>query len=152
MIKKIGIGVAVILVVIQFFRIDQSNPTVDPSQDMIALLKPSEEIKGVIKSACYDCHSHETVYPWYANVAPVSWWVKHHVDEGKEHLNFSEWATYAPKKAAHKLEECYEEVEEGEMPLNSYTWMHGHANLDVQQRKKLVAWFKSKYQSMASTQ
>ena len=152
MMKKIGVGIAVVLIVIQFFRIDKTNPVADPSQDMVAMLKPSDEVGGIIKSACYDCHSHETVYPWYANVAPVSWYVKHHVDEGREHLNFSEWATYAPKKAAHKLEECVEEVKEGEMPLNTYTWLHGHAKLDAQQSEKLVAWFNAKYEEMAGVQ
>ena len=91
MIKKIGLFLLAALVVMQFFRIDKSAPEVVQGDDFIALMQPSEEVEALLKSACYDCHSNQTVYPWYANVAPVSWWLQHHVDEGREHLNFSVW-------------------------------------------------------------
>ena len=73
----------------------------------------------LLESACYDCHSYKTKYQWYSNIAPVSWWLGHNVEEGREHLNFSTWGNYPTEKAEHKLEECAEEVDEGEMPLNS---------------------------------
>lgn len=140
--KKIFIGILAVILIMQFFRIDTSNPKVDPAKDFIALMQPSEEVKGILQNACYDCHSHTTVYPWYSQIAPVSWWLKDHVDEGKEHLNFSVWGDYSAKKADHKLEECAEEVEEGEMPLSSYTWIHGEAKLSDKQRKTLAEFFK----------
>ena len=139
--KKILIGVLAVFIIMQFFRIDTSNPKVEPGKDFIAIVQPSAEVKVLLKSACYDCHSHTTVYPWYSQIAPVSWWLKDHVDEGKEHLNFSIWGDYSAKKADHKLEECGEEVEEGEMPLSSYTWAHSEAKLTDQQRKTLAQFF-----------
>ena len=90
----------------------------------------------------YDCHSNQPTFPWYANVAPISWWIKHHIDEGSEHLNFSEWGTFTPKRKHHKLEECVEMLEDGEMPMSSYTWMHNESKLTDVQRLLLVNWFK----------
>ena len=102
----------------------------------------------MLRSACYDCHSHETSYPWYSNLAPVSWWLKNHVNEGREHLNFSVWADYNAKKADHKLEECFEEVAKEGMPLKSYPLTHPEARLSEEQRAKLVTWFKQTRQQL----
>jgi hypothetical protein len=96
-----------------------------------------------MKTTCYDCHSEETKTPWYAQVAPFSWWINDHINEGKEHLNFSAFGTYSAKKAAHKMEECYEELEKGEMPLTSYTITHADARLSDEQKATLINWFKS---------
>ncbi len=136
-------GLLAALVIIQLFQIDKTNPPIDSKQDYIVLAAPSEQIVSILKDACYDCHSHETKYPWYTNVQPVAWWIKGHINHGRKHLNFSEWGTYSGKKKAHKMEECYEMVEEKEMPLNSYTWVHPEARLDAAQRQTLVAWFKA---------
>jgi hypothetical protein len=141
--KKILYGVIVIVIVIQFFRIDKSNPAITPSHDFIEMNQPAEEITTLLKSACYDCHSNETVYPWYTNIAPVSWWIKHHIEEGREEMNFSEWGTFKEKKQDHKLEESYEMLEEGEMPLDSYTWTHADAKLNPEQKELLIEFFKS---------
>lgn len=139
--KKILLVLLAAFIVMQFFRIDTTNPTFEAKNDFIAMTNPPEEVTQILRAACYDCHSHETKYPWYSQVAPISWWVKHHIDEGKEHLNFSEWGTYSEKKADHKLEECAEEVEEGEMPLDSYTWVHGEAKLSIDQKETLEDFF-----------
>lgn len=144
MLKRILLGLVAVLVILQFFRIDKTNPPLDQPNDFITQTNPPQEIAALLKDACYDCHSHETKYPWYTNIAPVSWWIKDHIDEAREHLNFSIWGTYEAKKRAHKLEECYEEVEEKHMPLKSYTWMHPEAKLDESQRSKLVKWFKAR--------
>ena len=141
--KKIGIVIVLLIVVIQFFRIDKINPTVISSNDFIVMKSPTEEIATMIKTSCYDCHSNETKYIWYSNIAPISWWLKHHVDEGREELNFSEWGTYSEKRKDHKLEECVEELEEGEMPLKPYLWTHGDAKLTKDQKEKLMNWFDS---------
>jgi hypothetical protein len=97
-----------------------------------------------------DCHSNHTDYPWYSNIFPLNVWIDDHVKDGRKHLNFSEWGTYEPKKQAHKMEECFEEIEKGEMPMESYTFIHAEARLDENQRKLLVDWFKNQYQSMSS--
>lgn len=142
-VKKILIVLLVVFVIMQFFRITSTNAPVVVANDFISLTNPTSEVKTLLKSACYDCHSNQTRYPWYSEVAPVSWWLQDHVDEGKEHLNFSIWGTYSAKRSDHKLEECAEEVEEGEMPLDSYTWSHGDAKLTAEQRKLLEGFFKS---------
>jgi hypothetical protein len=143
MLKKILISLVVLLVAIQFIRIDKTNPPVDKSKDFITLTQPSEEVKGILVTSCYNCHSHETTYPWYTNIAPVSWWVKNHINEGRSHLNFSEWANYPEKRQQHKLEECIEEVHKGEMPLSTYTMIHKAAVLSPDQQSQLTAWFNS---------
>ena len=139
--RKILILLFAVFVIMQFSRIDMVNPKIEPAKDFIALTKPPADIEKMIRSACYDCHSHETNYPWYANIAPVSWILGNHIEEGREHLNFSLWANYSEDKANHKLHECEEEIEEGKMPISSYTWTLGDADLSSEQKEKLAEWF-----------
>jgi len=141
--KKIIIGLLVILVLIQFVRVDKTNLPVDSTQDFVTITKAPTEIVSLLKTACYDCHSNETTYPWYFNVAPISWWAKDHVNDGRKHLNYSIWGTYKKERQAHKIDEMYGEVEEGEMPLTSYTIMHGDAKLTPEQKMALVNWLRT---------
>ncbi len=141
--KKLIISLLVIIVLIQFVRVDKTNPPVDATQDFITVTQAPIEIASLLKTACYDCHSNETTYPWYFNVAPFSWWAKDHVNDGRKHLNFSVWSTYKKERQLHKLDELYTEVEEGEMPLTSYTLMHGAAKLTPEQTKILTDWLKT---------
>lgn len=143
MIKKIAIGFMSLLVIIQFFRIDKTNPKVVIENDFIFQTNPPEQIQTILKTSCYDCHSNESKYPWYTDIAPVSWWVKHHINEAREELNFSDWTSYPLKKQKHKLEEVYEEVDEGEMPLLSYLIVHKEAKLTTEQKNELITWFKA---------
>lgn len=141
--KNILKVIVVVLVIIQFFTIDKSTSPVDTTKDFLNVTQAPVEVAEIIKTSCYDCHSNQTNYPWYTNIAPVSWWIEHHIEEGKEHLNFSNWSAYSAKKADHKLEEFYEEVEEGEMPLKSYTILHGYAKLSEKEKELLISWVKS---------
>ena len=141
--KKILIGLAVLIVVIQFFRIDKTNPITPIEKGFIEINQPPTEITAILKTSCYDCHSNQVSYPWYTNIAPISWFIKDHINEAREELNFSEWADYSLKRKDHKLEECAEEVEEGEMPLDSYFIMHSEAELTHEQRETLENYFKS---------
>lgn len=140
--KRILLSVLIVFIFIQFFRIDKSNPPVDSAQDFVVSTSAPEPIQKILKSACYDCHSYETQYPWYSNLAPVSWWLKNHINEGREEMNFSNWGTFSAKKKDHKLEECIELVDEGEMPLSAYTWIHGESRLTAEDRKTLTSWFR----------
>lgn len=142
MIKKIGIGIVVLLVVIQFFRIDKTNPPVVQENDFVTNTAPPKEVAELLKVSCYDCHSNESKYPWYSNIAPVSWWLKDHINEGREELNFSEWGTFTDKRKTKKLEEVVEEIEEGEMPMKPYLITHSDAQLTVEQKQKIIDWFK----------
>jgi heme-binding protein len=143
--KKILLAIVAILVIIQFFRIDKTNPEVVLENDFITITNPPEEIAAILKTSCYDCHSYETKYPWYTNVSPIAWWVKDHINEGRDELNFSEWANYKEKRKKHKLEECIELVEENEMPLESYLITHGDAKLTDTQKTELLNWLHAEF-------
>jgi len=142
--KTILLSLLAILVVIQFFQIDKTNPPTDPAKDFTALENPPQEVAELLKKACYDCHSHDTAYPWYTNIQPVAWWVRGHINGARKELNFALWGDYEAKRKARKFEEMAEEVKEGNMPLKSYTWMHPASKLTEQQRQQLVSWFVSK--------
>jgi len=139
-IKIAAILVFVVLVIIQFIRPEKNEAGYESIAFFERDTKPSNEIITILKDNCYDCHSNHTVYPWYAEVAPVSYWLDHHVEEGKEHFNLSDWENYSIKKKDHKLEELIEEVEEGHMPLSSYTWIHG--SLNEKEKETLISWVK----------
>lgn len=141
--KRSALIAFALFLILQAFRIDKHIQAPDPAKDFILLHQPDEELGQILKNSCYDCHSNQPAYPWYTNIAPVSWWIKHHINEGSEHLNFSEWSTYSSRKADHKLKECVEMLEESEMPLSSYVLMHGDAALSTEQVNKLTAYFNS---------
>lgn len=143
MYKKILWVLAGLLLLAQFVRPDQKNPAVDAAVDFQNIANPPAEVMTILKNACYDCHSFETKYPWYAQVAPVSWWLANHINEGREHLNFSTFGQLAAGDRAEALGEAGETVQEGEMPLSSYTWfgLHPEAKLSAAQQNTLVQWF-----------
>ena len=141
--KKFLFGLIFILILIQVIRPDMTNSETDTKVDFITITQPNEEIVSILKTSCYDCHSNETEYPWYMQIVPVSWWTMNHVDDGREDLNFSVWGDYSAKRQKHKLKESVEMIEEKEMPLDSYTWMHSEASLSKDQRRALSEWLKS---------
>ncbi|WP_258102744.1 heme-binding domain-containing protein [Marinoscillum sp. MHG1-6] len=145
--KKIIIYVLVFalvtLVVLQLFPGTKPETTLDNPNDIHKEVLIAPEVSKILRKACYDCHSNETVYPWYGNIAPVSWLVYHDVEEGREELNFSEWIPYSLKKKNHKLEEIAEEVEEGKMPLPIYVSIHPEADLTREERELLINWAKN---------
>lgn len=140
--KKVLIVLAVVFIIIQFFRIDKTNPPVNEGMDFLKIKNTPENIATVIRTSCYDCHSNETVYPWYSNVQPVAWFLKSHIDDGRKHLNFSTFSTYEPKKQAHKLEEAVEMIEQDKMPLESYILGHPEAKLSPENKTMLIQYFK----------
>ena len=141
--KKFLIVLAIILVLIQFVRIDKTNPELVIENDFIEIMKPKAEITSMIKASCYDCHSNQSNYPWYTNVAPVSWLVKNHINEGRRHFNFSEWNQYSLEDRKEILHECAEEVVEKVMPMKPYLLVHSEAHLTDEQRTQLSAFFES---------
>ena len=138
--KKIILGFAFLLVLIQFFRPEKNIATAPSANNFAKKYNTPNEVKVILDKACNDCHSNNTKYPWYANFQPVAWWLDHHVDEGKGEINFDEFLTYPAKKARHKMEEVNEMVKEGEMPLNSYTWIHKDAVLTQAEKLVLAEW------------
>jgi len=142
LLKKFLLLALLVLVIIQFFRPDKNSTQGDHALDFISETNPSLEVKTVLEQSCYDCHSNNTNYPWYNDVAPISFWLADHIKDGKRHLNFSEWTGYDTEKKDHKLDEVEEMVADGEMPLREYTWTHEKARLTKEQREAVVDWAK----------
>ncbi len=138
--RKILIALLAVFIIIQLFRPEKNQSLAESPNDIFAHYQASENTKQLIHTACYDCHSNNTVYPWYAEIQPVAWWLADHVNEGKSELNFSEFATYTPKKGDNKLEELIEMIKEEEMPLKSYTLIHAKARLSDVERDVLSKW------------
>jgi hypothetical protein len=124
----------------QAYRPDRTNPAVDERRTLAANTRMTPEVEAILRRSCNDCHSSETVWPWYSHVAPASWFLKQHVDEGRRELSFSEWATYPKRKRERKLHEMCEQVESGEMPLKCYLPLHPEARLSDDDRRVLCEW------------
>jgi len=140
--KKILVALLLVFIAMQFYRPAKNNAETDLKTAFLTETNPSKYVQNIFESSCYDCHSNTTTYPWYNNIAPVSYWLADHIKHGKGHLNFSEWATYSKKKKDHKLEEVIEMVEQGEMPLKEYTWTHSEAKLSEAQVAAVIDWAK----------
>ena len=140
--KKILVILLVAFILIQFFPIDKNNPAPTPQMDFLTIKNTPESTAKLIRNGCYDCHSNESKYPWYSNFQPVAWFLKDHIDEGRRKLNFSTFATYEPKRQAHKLAEAIEQIEKGEMPLDSYIIAHSEAKFSEAQKQEVIQYLK----------
>jgi len=136
--KRIGLAVLVVLVGIQFIpsRTNQDKE-VSPS-DFITTNRVPENIRHIMRTSCYDCHSNNTDYPWYSRVQPIGWLLEHHIKKGKAELNFSEFGSYSVRKQKSKLSSMANQIEKDEMPLSSYTLIHRDARLSKESKKTLV--------------
>jgi hypothetical protein len=144
------IAIALIFIGSQFVRPAKTNPPFDQSRTLASQTNMPPDVAGIFKRSCYDCHSNETTWPWYSNVAPASWFLIDHVNHGREHMNFSDWARYNPKEAEELLEEMCEEVEKGAMPLSSYLILHPDAKLSDQDKQMICDWANAERRRMAS--
>ena len=138
--KWAAIVVVVGLVVAQFFGPAKSNPASDATQSIESRMQLTPQVAAIIDRSCNDCHSNKTRWPWYSNVAPVSWFVIDHVNEGRENLNFSEWGRYRPNDVDGVLRQICREVKAGAMPLSSYTPLHPGSSLSADDVKTLCDW------------
>ncbi len=127
-------------VAIQFVRPDFTNPPINASETIESSMQMPENVQKILTTSCKDCHSNETNYPWYAQIQPSAWFLKDHIDEGRNELNFSVWNTYEPLRKQRKLEEICEQIEVREMPLPSYLWIHWDAKLSDADVKILCDW------------
>lgn len=152
MLKKVLLGLGIVLIIIQFIRPDK-NESNDLTYDVSTKYEVPDDVSQLLQVSCNDCHSNKTEYPWYANVQPVAWWLNDHVVDGKRHLNFSEFTKMPIAIQNHKLEETIEMVEEKEMPLPSYTnfGLHKEANLSEEQRQKIIVWAKDQMTYLKKT-
>jgi hypothetical protein len=132
--------VVVGLVIAQFFGPAKSNPASDANQSIESRLQVTPQVAAILDRSCNDCHSNKTRWPWYANVAPVSWFVIGHVNEGRENINFSEWGRYTERDNDSLLRQMCREVRAGAMPLSSYTPLHPGSTLSAEDVKTLCDW------------
>lgn len=132
--KRTLLVLLIIVVLGQLVPVNRANPELEGEVPAPA------EVRTILRRSCYDCHSHESRWPWYGYIAPVSWLMAYDIDHAREHLNFSTWNRYDAEERSEKLEELWEEVEEGEMPLWYYLPLHPEARLDESQKELLRAW------------
>ncbi len=125
---------------IQLLRPERANPPVDPSSSIEARLVVPPKVAAILDRSCKDCHSNVTRWPWYSNVAPLSWVVARDVAAGRERLNFSEWASYRPERADASLIYVAYSVRNGSMPLGSYLRLHSEARLSATDVETLATW------------
>lgn len=141
-VKKILIVLAIVFVILQFFRPEKNQSGVK-TNSIYAKYQTPKNVIAILNKACMDCHSNYTVYPWYTNIQPVGLWMNHHIEEGKEHLNFDEFLSYKVYRQYHKIEEVDEVIQEAEMPMSSYTLVHTEAKLTQEEKDLLINWSKS---------
>jgi hypothetical protein len=132
--KKTMIALVLAFLAAQFVRMDKSNPPV--RSDLTA----PPAVKAALRGACYNCHSNETVWPWYSNIAPASWLIAADVKEGRGHMNFSEWGTYDSETQSHQMRSVTEEVGNHDMPPWYYRIAHSEAQLSQSDRDLILAW------------
>ena len=152
MLKRIGFSVLVILVAIQVIRPARTNPVVDETRTIQANTRMNPEVAAVLERACYDCHSSRTTWPWYSQIAPVSWLLVSDVNDGRQNLSLSDWGTYDPQKKASKLQAICEEIEKDDMPLKSYLVLHPQAKLTGSDKQLLCDWAKQEGKRVLGSQ
>lgn len=147
--KRVALGAVGLAVVIQAFRPARTNPPIDAKQELAATANVDANVRSIIDRSCNDCHSNRTVWPWYSEVAPVSWLLGSDVDGGRRHMNFSEWGTYPGYKHKDLLDKMCKEVTSHGMPLWQYLLVHRNAALSDSDRQAICSWTKEAAQSAA---
>ncbi len=137
--KKLFFAAVALLIGAQFIPMNLTNPSYDAAVSM----QVPKEVRPILQKACYDCHSNHTKFPWYAKVAPVSWVLASHVNEGRKALNFSTWKKMDSSLQQERIDRMYHVVKIGFMPKQSYTWMHPESKLDKAEKQVLKRWVES---------
>ena len=150
--KKIGIGIGVIFLLIQFIQPNRENPVVDSAVTLQAKVNVPGDVDAILRRACYDCHSSETKWPFYSYIAPASWLVSYDVKEGRREMNFSEWGNYKKKKQARRLSAIPSEIENGAMPMPKYLLLHSEARLSDADKAVLIHWAKTEYSKIMGSE
>jgi hypothetical protein len=139
-VRVILVSVAIIIIAIQFIPSGIPGNREEDEKSIVHSGLVTEPVLSMIKRSCFDCHSNQVNLPWYSQIAPVSWLLASHINEGKEHLNFSEWEDYNKRKKIRMLGDIGEEVRTGKMPLKSYLRIHRDARLNDEAAAALVKW------------
>lgn len=142
---KIFWGVVIVLVVMQFVSSTDNDGNAYGANDITHVVPVPDTVKHILEASCYDCHSNHTNYMWYSHVQPVGLWIGHHISDGKEELNFSEYNKYSGKRKIKKMQKVVKQLKEDKMPINPYLRMHPDAQLSEGQKKILIDWAESSY-------
>lgn len=137
-VKIIGFVLLIVLVGIQFMPTTRNQSDTVPKTDFMMVNTVPKTIQNKLQVSCYDCHSNNTEYPWYNKIQPVAWILEDHVVHGKEELNFNEWANYSARRKNSKLKSILSQIEDNEMPLYSYTLIHGDAKLSEKEKIEII--------------
>lgn len=147
-IKKITILLVIALVGIQFMPTKRNISDVVPATDINTVFNVPEGITATFKTSCYDCHSNNTVYPWYNKIQPMAWLLENHINNGKAELNFNEFGDYSVRRQKSKLKSIASQINDGEMPISSYTIIHQDAKLSESDKKLIKEWANVKIDSL----
>ena len=148
--KWFAIVLVGLLLIAQFVRPARTNPPVDESQTIQARAQMTPDVAAIFDRSCRDCHSNKTVWPWYTNVAPISWFIANHVSEGRHSMNLSEWGRLDQDRQDRKLRQICDEIQDGAMPLSTYTPLHPGSTLSEQDKKTLCAWTDAERQRLSA--
>ena len=140
--RNLRIAFLAVFALIQFVVIDKSPIEINPEADFLMIEQAPKEVAELMQASCYDCHSNLTTYPWYSNIAPVSWWLKGHIDNGRGKLNFSEWDRYSPEESDTLKVKSANLIEKKWMPILTYKIIHTESRLSDEQRALLIGWLK----------
>jgi Haem-binding domain len=147
--KIVAIVLAIGFIGLQFVRPNRINPPINQAETLEANVEVPDNIKQIFLTSCDDCHTNRSQYPWYSNIAPLSWGIVEHIEDGRKHLNFSIWKTYDAKKQRKKLNEICEEPKNGYMPHNQYLWLHWDAILTDENKKSICDWAENTREKIA---
>jgi len=139
-ILKILLAAGFALIAIQFIQPNQNKNNQVSAADILKTVSIPDNVQAILKTACYDCHSNNTVYPWYANIQPIGWLMANHIKEGKSELNFSEFGSYSSRRQISKLNGIANSIRDDIMPLSSYKLMHKNAKLSTNQKTLIIYW------------
>src|SRR6478752_6189349 len=140
MLKKILLAVLALLIIIQFIHPSRNISQGNQPNNIVHAFNVPTDVKTILDKACMDCHSNNTRYRWYFKIQPVDWWLTHHINEGKEELNLDEYTNKPLRYQYHKMESTVDQVKKGEMPLDSYLWVHKDAILTEKEKNTLINW------------
>ncbi len=146
--KWIGLVLVVLIAAIQCVRPEKNIGTRSPETSIEKHFPVPPKVQSVLERSCYDCHSNNTVYPWYAAIQPVGWYLNKHIKDGKRSLNFDEFAGYRLMKQYHRFNDIVEQLNSDEMPLPSYLLIHTYAKLSPEEKSELIQWSNAMRDSM----
>jgi len=138
--KKVLIALLIVFVGIQFFPAKRNQSDKMLPTDITLIYNVPKNVQSIFETSCYNCHSNNTVYPWYNKVQPIAWLLQFHIEEGKSELNFNEFGSYSMRKRKSKLKAMANQIKDGDMPLFSYTLMHGDAKITKNKKTLLLNW------------